>query len=83
MELDLNKDGLIEGGALLQLAKWLLDISIVNGAIPTQMEIFVEKDKMLQRFEKKPEGSLIMREVAILYEEAEVDPFSCCAYTPL
>lgn len=74
-ELDLNKDGHIEGDGLLQLAEWLLKISLVNETAPSQIDIVVEKGKMLQRFDKGLEGSLIMREVALLYEEAEVIPF--------
>ena len=74
----MNKDGQIDGNELLQLAELLLKISLVDGTIPTKVDIMIEKDRMLQRFDKGPYGSLILREMALLYEEAEVfafDPF--------
>ena len=71
----MNKDGQIDGNELLQLAEWLLKISLVDGTLPTKVDIMIEKDRMLQRFDKSPYGSLILREMALLYEEAEVIAF--------
>lgn len=71
-ELDLNKNGRITGDGLFQLTEWLLNISSTCDRVVSKLDVIIEKEKILQRFSKELDGFLIMREVAVLYEEAEV-----------
>jgi hypothetical protein len=69
-ELDVDGSGTLEGIELLNLAEWMMkESSTVRDYAPSHNDVVKMKNRLMQKFNKGPNGEMNMREMAILHEE--------------
>jgi hypothetical protein len=77
IELDADGSGQLEGDELLVMAAWLFRLSSNTLPIePAHSDVIETRDHILATFNKGPDGTLSMSELAVIYDEILVSLLS-------